>query len=624
MSAYRERDYTTGLETEDDIVSRVRDLYVDARKRFDELHREIAERVSFGIDMEHYVSDVSAEERQLNLIRPKDPGMFRVWAYLVALFMQRFPVHVEVIPEERGPMQPELEQAKRALEDWVNDDGVDYDLVRERVVGGGLCGGAWAAELQYSENTGLVVVDADPRNYFWAEGYKHPQDRRNPWTMRRARVPVAEVRAMFGSRVPLWLKGDDGFSPNDEPGIGAQSAQDGEGDGGLVTLVFFRSRYEEPKKRSGRPSERMVQEDMRYMSCASCEYRTPPQGEMMVAYPALAPGACPHCGADMSRVDWVDGEKYAEGKRLVICAPFSGMTEPFYDDDWEFDYPTFPLLWWSVHNVPHKSIGPSRTSVLKTPTLVSNAMLLIAYQTMLRSRPYYARPDLGVQNYLGEEFGFGELDGDVMYYSRDYVKNPVEVVQGLPMNPQTFALLDRAQMMFKTNEGTSEVAMTSNELSNVKVGALEQQQQSGNVVIDRQGARFYVEESRLLSCVAAALREMRARDVRYRQPTGEWGFQLIGGETMPKVSVKVGSGYSLEKLDEQDVKVYMMLKSLSPEDRRNVAALNHADPSIVAMIEKAESEAARRMATMPGAVMGGAQAPTGGQPNLAGRMNGRM
>jgi len=146
-----------------------------------------------------------------------------------------------------------------------------------------------------------------------------------------------------------------------------------------------------------------------------------------------------------------------------------------------------------------------------------------------------------------------------------------------------------------TNEGTSETALSPDQLKDATVGALEIQQETGNVVLDHQGENLYQEESRILSCACVALSELPAKDTRYRGQNGGWEFAYTGGGAMGAVDIKVGAGYSLEKIDEQDVKTYMMLKSLPPEDRRAVAALNHADPSIVAMIEKAEAEAAQRM-----------------------------
>lgn len=604
------------LGSEVSIVERVRKELIDANERFAEFDEAIEFDLTFCGDMEHYDSDSGSTDRTLYRIKPKDPGIFRVWRYKTALVLKRFPVVVETRPPRKMPPDPSAlaasKMAKHAIEDVLSEPIRGYDRVRRQVVGGALMARAWGAKLDFDPKLGLLFDDVDPRRIRWAPGFKDPHHPLNPWVDITVRMTVDRVKSMkaAGWKVPADLTGDRddlrlGMTiRNDQPlsaTTSAPSERDGSSD--LVTISFRWYRFEKAYKVNLKAGERTLE-------CVGCGKKSPSEAEAGVPeFPPALLGGCDQCGGDMVRVDSLETDK-----RLVISAPFSGHTEPFVDDRWPFDYPTFPILWYMAYPLPHRAIGQSDTSILRTVAISSNAMVRLAYETMLKSKPYFfARGEM--QNAWGGVFTFQPEDGDIIYGKDDFAR--LDIMQGSGVNQSLFALLDRLQAAFRTNEGTSEVAMTPQQLKDAKVGALEIASETGNVVTDDHGALLYEAETCLFMCVAQALRELPSKPVRVQMPDGSWSYQRIGGAEMPDVDVKVGAGAKLDMLDADELAGFAQLAQMPPPMRRVYAQLAHIDPEVLSMLDEAEQEMQQMMQpSMPG--MGGpppqAGPPGGGMP----------
>lgn len=556
----------------------------DDLKRFQEFHDAIAFDLSFGPDMETYNNEPAFDERVLHRIKPKDPGLVRVWLYLVGLLLDRFPVNVEARPLTPDTTPQQVEDGRRAVESIVFDARRGYDDARRRLCGGAIAARAWGFRLGLGTDGNLIFDAEHPANITWAEGFLHPHHPENPRVMRRCRMRIERARALF--RRPD-LKPDGGTDREDTSyeGDSRNTSRPAmrRGSTEFVTIAYVYSRFE--FKAPARPKAMQALEpEMWHMACPDCGYTSPPQAEAMMSYPEQE--ACPECGGMAKRIEAVPPKnpenRYTGGKRLVICAPFSQGDEepPLYDGDWEFDYDYFPLDLLVCYPPPHKPIGQSITSILKTPLLAKNALIRLSYETLIRSKPYFVMPPSGaVTNVYGTPFAFQPSDGDVMLYGGS--PGDIQIIQGQGVNQSVFALMDRLDSVFRTNEGTSEVALTPSQLKETKVGTLEQYTESGNVRVDDHGKLLYALESRQFSNVACALRELPSRQVRYQAADGTWQFIRHGGPGMPPIEILVGAGNVLHKLDLDELRAYTALLQMPPEARMGYAALSHTDPSVL-------------------------------------------
>lgn len=565
----------------------------DCLDRFHDFHEAIKFDLEFGPDMEHYLAEPGYEERALHRMKPRDPGLFRVWRYKLGLMLKRFPINVETRPLTQDTNPEDVENARRAVERQVLDRKFNYLSVRRRLAGGALAARAWGVSLSYNPRVGLVVRSEQPDRIGWCEGFLDLHDPECPWAYRLRRMRVSEAKATF-KKAARDLKGDAGptgeIGPRGSSQGGLQptaAPDDRRGDDEFVTVVYFYSRFE--KKSAKKPADPLVpiEPEMRHLACAQCGWTSPPQAEAMVDYPPAA--QCPQCGDIAHRVDaiarLVDDNAYTNGKRLVICAPWAQQASdaPWYDGDWEFDYDFFPVDLLIAYVPPHKTIGQSDTSILKTPLLGKNAMMRLAYETLLTSKPKWLMPPNGaVQNVYGQPFMFQPGDGDIMLYGGS--PGDVEVKQGHGVNNDVFLLMREFDAVFRVNESTSEVALSPSQLSEAKVGTVEQYTETGNVVLDDHGALLYELESRQFTNIACALRELPSRTVRYRAMDGSWQFKQIGGPLMPAVEVEVGAGHTLEELDRDEIESYMALVQMPPEARIGFAMLKHIDPSVLRML----------------------------------------
>lgn len=563
---------------------------MDANQRFQDRDETIAFNLSFCGELEHYLNDNTTTERSLARIKPRDPGLFRVWRYKTALELKRFPIHLDAIPIDSWATPKDLEDAERAVSGHIGSRLSRFDMARRRYVGGKNMAGAWGAELCYSDGE-MYVEPMDPRCIRWADGFLEPHAKRNPWVMTISRMPVAEVKRRKGWKVPADLRGDemrfteDGYwnvPQLDSGGYPIVGKADSEP---LVTVVKYRCRFENYGRGKETPP-RELDPAMYHLACPDCGFKSPPQAESPVQYPPIVPGGCPDCGGTIGLVTKTyEDQGSANSKRLVICAPFSGHEEPFYEGPWEFDYPTFPVLYVEAYVMPHRAGGQSDTQVLKTPVLASDAMVRLGYETMLGSKPKWYTQRGAIENARGAVFGFEPEDGDVMYGTGEVPRPPV-LLQGQGVNASMFALYDRLQSVFRSNESTSELALSPSEIKDAKVGTIEQVTETGNVVIDDHGDILYDAESLLLTCLACALRELPSKEQRYQDQKGQWQFAQLGGPTMPRVEIRVGSGRLLDSIDADDLRNYQQLSMMPPNMLEGFSRFAHVRPEVIGQIEK--------------------------------------
>lgn len=556
------------------------------------------------------MNDSSFSELRLDRVKPRDPGMFRVWRYLLGLGLDRFPVAVETRPLDQLTTPEQVEMSRRAIERVLFNPFKQYSDCRRRCFGGALAASAWGIALEYDARHGLTFAPQDFRRVVWCDGFLNAHDEKNPWMVRFCEWDLAVARKHF-KRPELMA---DGFvrqqQERERSGSPASADVRESQKRETVTIAYCYSRFETPKRTKNEESYAELEPEMRYMACASCGWQSPPQAEAMVTFEEMEP--CPTCGAPAERIDAVagvkDGTLYTNGKRLVICAPYAQQDDekPLHDGDWEFDYPTFPVALLVLHPVPHKPTGQSITTTLKSVTSAKNALMRLTYETLIKSRPYFKlMGDDLIKNAYGLPFRFSPEDGDVMYGNGD--PNEVAVVQGQGVNPSVFQFMAILDGVFRTNESTSEVALSPSQLSEAKVGAVEQYTETGNVVVDDYGKLLYEQETMLFSCVAAALRELPSELVRYRDPmTGAWLFRRVGGNTMPPVEVSVGAGKTLSDLDKDEVAMFFQIAGLDPPSRMALAELAHLDPSVVMRVPMIPQPPA-----VPGTNQGPPAAPSG-------------
>lgn len=607
------------------IAAFVRGEVVRAQDRMQDFHEAIDYDLRFCLSLEHYLDDNDYSVQALARVKPRDPGVFRIWRHKVAMVLKRFPVRVETRPKLSGADPAAVESMRRRIEEEVMNPEKGYARERRAMVAGAIAARAWSMWLDYDPRVGLVHSATHMRNTLWCEGFRHIHQQLNPWAIRIQRVPIDVVRGMKGWDIPKELAPDDGYPTDcvqnpDAPATsssGMQPHEDASVRTGLVTIAHLWQRFVDLKPGKG-VDQVPLDDEMRYMACPNCGARTPPQVEAMQEYPDLMPGGCPDCGADLVRID-VEPVESGEGKRYACVAPFSNTDKPLYEKDrWPFDYPTFPCQVMVAYPPPDEAMGLSDSTVLKTMTVGKNAMIRLAYESLLRSKPHHVFNG-SVETVYGEPWGEDGEDYDIMIAG-----NPggVSIVEGHGVNSSVFALVQHIDSTIFKNESTAEIPMTPGQVSDTKVGTIEQVTETGNVVTDDHGTLLYEAETPYFACIAAAIREMPSRETRYRDQRGEWAFERSGGPSAPAVDVIVAAGSNLDKLDNDEIQAYTMLRQMDPFDREAFAQLKHIDPSVLYLMQKADAQRQQAMAMAPLPPPGAVVAPDAAEPQNNGVPNG--
>lgn len=603
----------------------VRGEVVRAQARNRDLYEAIDYDLRFTLSLEHYLDDNDSTEQALARVKPRDPGVFRIHRHKTAMVLKRFPVRVETRPAASGADPAAVEQVRRKIEAELFNPQKGYARERRAMVSGALAARAWSMWLDYDPRVGLIHSATHMRNTLWSEGFRHPHQQLNPWMIRLQRVPIDVLRGVKDWDVSPDLACDDGTpdasgsNPDGpmSPGRGMQTREDDTNQRGLVTVAHLWQRYLDVKP--GKENRVPLEEDMRYMACPRCGARTPPQAEAMQEFPDILPGGCPDCGADMVRID-VEPVESGEGRRYACVAPFGGVDKPLYEKEaWPFNYPTFPCQVLVAYPPPDEAVGLSDSNVLKTLTVAKNAMTRLAYETMLRSKPHTVFSGQ-VETVFGEAWGEDGEDYDIMVEA-----NPggVRIVEGQGVNQSVFALRQQLDGDIFKNESTSEIPMTPGQVSDTKVGTIEQVTETGNIVTDDHGTLLYEAETPYFACIAAALRDMPSSETRYRAENGDWAFERSGGPSAPEVEVVVAAGSNLDKLDNDEIQAYMLLKQMDPFDREAFAQLKHIDQSVLFLMQKADSKRMAAMAGQPNPQMAPGQTPPAqAEPALNGVPNG--
>lgn len=608
-------------------VRRVRELIDEAQDRLRSDHEQIGERLSLGLDFEHYrTKDTSqAPDR----IMPRDPAIFDIWRYKSALVLKRFPISVRCRPvdDEAGDYSNEAaDEVKDALEDWLGNNRNRYKQTRRRYVGGAVAGGAWGARLDYDpERRTAVVRPVDGRNILLPDGILDPHDPDCEWCIIIERTPTERVRRQgrwegadkampdSGYEVPgstdnAYLKPGQVDLSNTGPdqSIIHPSAQT------TIAYCYYRNSY----KRKRKKGEGEVPEGEQRLFCLECGFTSPPQREMLEPLPLAS--LCPHCGglAELSINPITEQAAYPDG-RLVICAPLdNSQTEPYYDDKWPVPWPTYPVLWLTPYTFPHRVIPQSDVSVHKTGVLASNALVRLTYNQALKSRPLMAAPALGTfLNARGGNWTGKFEDGDILFASKAGPPPPISFYQGSQPNNSVFALYDRLQGRMRESQGTSQISVDPQQSKDIPVGTVKTLTETGNVPLDDLGQLVYDAESPFFECIAETLRfaYVPARRIRYQMDDGRDGFKTVSGLRMPKVHVEVSAGANLDLVDVEKLNAYRALigvpegAPIPPAYRKGLARFLRVPHEVIRQIEQDEQEAQEKQMQDENQVMGRAQ-----------------
>jgi hypothetical protein len=588
-------------------VRKVRRLIEEGRARLEDDHRNITKRLSLGLDFEHY--NVKDDSEVPSRILPRDPGIFDIVRYKASLILKRFPISIRCRPEDdsAGDFANEgADEVKDMVEEWLENSRNRYRDTRRRVVWGGFAAGAWAARLDYDpERRTAVVRPTDPRNVILPQGILDPHDPDCEYVIFLDRVATDKVRRMKKWKGAANAMPDAGYdfpgaeagSSSKHPGqvnLGENANADSDDNypGQLTTIAYCF--YRTSDKTKAVKGEGKVDPGMDRMLCNSCHWSSPPQAESPQQYPLAM--QCPQCGGLATLTDQpiTHEPAYPDG-RYVISAPLNdGLSEPFYDDAWPVQWPTYPVLWWTPYIYPHRLLPQSDVSIHKTGVLASNAIVRMTFEQAMRARPIMRMPPLGT--YLsasGQPWSGRPQDGDMMFLSATAgPAPPADIMQGTPLNTSLFSLYDRLQGRFRENTGTSQIALDPQQSKDIPVGTVQAMTETGNVPLDEHGATLYEAEGPLMDCLAATLQMayVPARKILRPNQQGVDAFKTVSGATTPRVRVEVSAGPSLDTLDMAKLDSYQKLVQLPPQYRRGLARFARIPSEVVNQIEQDDAK----------------------------------
>lgn len=424
-------------------------------------------------------------------------------------------------------------------------------------------------------------------------------------------------------------------------------------DDNKVTLWFYWLKND-PTVKATENDYRVLEPEDRYQSCLSCgEYRTGTQGAMQAhgelegdlpeysrADPMTGVGGCPQCGGDLKRIDAKAIDQferyYAEGRRLIIIAPFSPAPddEELYDGDWPIpSLRSFPLFHITARAKGGAPMGSSDTYDNWDQQLASDQLRTLAVQRIFEHRTYWEMPRAGIVDAHNRRFAFRENQSNIMYRDNTVQQQfgSLEVkshdASGLDMAfPIAFNTVQTALTQFRPAADISQTDVTGGKGDKESGVALAQR----NAIAETQTAHFRRRVSRALGMFCGVLWDaIRAtythdRLTRLRLDGIDITTNLSGDE-LPNYDFAILETPEWTGLEKQKADAFealfnvvqkAMLMGMDPMQAVAVfAELNNLPRSVVRKFEKLMASAQQN--PMNAAGMGGEGTP-GGESNQPG------
>lgn len=579
----------------------------DGRERMNADYREMGKRLAFALDFKHYKQQ---DDDSPARVTPKDPGVFRITRYNAAQLSKRFPVNIRCRPEDSsfGTMaEAGCVDVQHALEDWIARPRNFYKYTRRELIWGAMVAGVWYTRVDYNPETRSASIESrDPRWIILPDGFRNPHHPKCPWIIDLDRVPTRIAQRM-NWRNARSLRPDDGYdTPGPEPyqnkvnpgQVNLLDDPDGKAwsssEMTTIARVYWRQSF--AKKQSADLTQPLGP-GLEHLRCDTCGWTSPPAAEMgRELNPAEV---CPQCGgvAELQMHRMSDVAAYPNG-RMQIIAPFQDNLGDLWNDEWPCNWPSFPFGFLQSYVHPAAYLPQSDASVHKSAVLMSNALRRTTYQQAVTSQSYFKLPGGGViKNSRRQPFTFSPDDGNVMYDETGKLQqSQITHYPASSINTSIFALDDRIQSLFKSSDGTSDIAVAPGDSKDIPVGTIRAMTATGNVPLDEHGELLYDCESFEFGALAETLRVCAAEGMGVRHSdkrTGQSSFKQVYGAYMPRVEVVVSAGPNLDDADAAQLDTYQKLARVPPPYRRGMAKFAKVNAEVVQQIADDEAEAQR-------------------------------
>ena len=565
-------------------AQKVRAIWEDAAETRKDYNKAIGEELDFALKLKHYADD-QGETRDRRRIQPKGRELIAKLRHKVAQITKDLFITVKPVDRTQDPKLADA--AKWVLEYDVHHSQKDYEQVRDDWVTLALAARLGVIALDFVPGVGgfegeVIPRVVDPRNFYWAPGWKSPHDMTCPWAIEVRRMRIADVKKMKsqGWKNVDKIRPDGGLMKGDKwndtsllPGTvrlynssgGIPSPTISDVDPTCVVIFYWARNDDTRTTRMQENGQRKLRPEQRYLRCSTCGMTDnsqegsslPPSG-----------GMCQQCGfGEMDRVDReIDTEEvlsYPHG-RLTICAPFSDDLE-LYDDNWPYKIRTVP--YGVLHGYPHplEQIGQSDTSYDWSLQLIADALLRQAYEQMSENRDLIISPVDGLVDAENEPWQFADTQGRLAYWTGQGMPNVMHF-QGSGIPNGWTQIFGQVQSVLMRDMGTDDINMEAGNTKNIPVGTIQAMQATGEVPVEHHKRRLWRAESLVLSVWLDMIRDTwtQKRIMRLSPENGQEMFAEITGSDIPNADILVTAAPAIGSADEQEIRALQQILSAPP------------------------------------------------------------
>lgn len=617
------------MASTDPIGPRVKRMWLSAIQYYLPFHQRIEFELAFALKLRHYIADTyqTLDQRYVKYRgRELASKIRRETADICAA-----PIYIECLHTDDNPVAAyTAEDVKWALEHDVRNPLKGFETYVERMVMGAISARAWWLIVDFDasagENGEILFRNGDPTKQFICPPYQDIWDPRNPWWIEEVQMRLSDCRSMAG-----WKNTDQLVADNPTPNRYSASSTDSDEQGriwrdgstspepagevdGIITVLkcWFRTDPDKKtKKRTKRDSAKALPANEHYLACSECGYQSGP----MVQDPTLSPGMpCPGCGSPLKQITHHVTEETVlahQNGRLVIYAPNCDVE--MYDGDWPFRARSFPAMQYKCYEHPRDPMGMSETTMDQHVQIVSNALMLRAYDSIMAAPNVVIMPGAGAKNARGEAFQFTDETWQFMYFDdpSGMAAQGVKHFQANPVPSGVFQFYGLVQQSFRADIGTAETSGASQgqDLKGMPVGTIKAFVESGSIPTDHKIRRLRREFSILFSVISDIQRSTytTAKWVRLRGKDGQMIARRMLGSSLPGVDVVVSAEPEFKAMSQEELQtVDMWINKFGASEA--VGELLHIPPSLARKLN------AEKQAAMPPAGPGGPQGPPTGPP----------
>ena len=632
---------------------------------WDSIHAGVKAKVELLIDGQHYDDgDADEYEKRSGEVRWVDESAFHRWRHEVGTVTEAGTLTARPLDLQGDAELAEI--AVRLVQSDTENPAKEFEDAWEDVVGCASAASYGVGWLDFLPNEGpwgeIIYAGDDPRNFMCDRRVKSVHNLRCRFVIRKFRLTKGEARRRvakgdasgWDAKVVEKLRPDDGGSlatlrvmgeTTQNPTASMHSKgtplADPDDEEFTAYAIWYRSSDETDEV----PADDGLEDDMRYMRCTSCGYRSETQGRLNAhadapqELPDSLQNGCPDCldstdpthHGDMVRVDREDKTTemlaYPDG-RLVILAPFAlpGSEEYLYEGPWPFKLRSFPCAFLPRFRHPFNIIGPSIADLVWWNLIATDVMMRLALERMVQTAPFTLFPNDGLNDARGNRFEGSNENGWQAFYEGTSMPM-VQVVGGDPGIPAAWSTIYQSARQALTGyTGLADVNIQQDQSRDIAASSLAMQVKQEEIPVAHFKRRYQRQRGLLIGVYFDMMRAVYPEERLYRL-LGEDAadtVRALAASDLPNFDFFFDSTPDMRPQDEAQSRAADALANYietRPWFVDVFAQVNHISPSLVRKAKQAfqqqqqamaaqQQAAAQAQAPQPGAVA--PQEPTSG------------